>query len=121
MGLNCTYCSAMQVHLTVVSYWHGLTQLRSLSLINVCYVATDATCLYNFLAAGAAANLTSLVLGNSQGLSFLSDNVLQGLGQLLGPHKALKVLDLSGCIDVTDAGEVMAVTNLGQDNIRGHL
>eukprot|EP00775_Hariotina_reticulata_P011095 gene11095-11249_t len=103
-----------KVHLTVVSYWHGLTQLRSLSLINVCYVATDATCLYNFLAAGAAANLTSLVLGNSQGLSFLSDNVLQGLGQLLGPHKALKVLDLSGCIDVTDAGmqQLLGLTGL---------
>lgn len=100
-----------QVRLSVVSNWHSLQQLRSLSLIGLSFTAADAPALPAFLAAasagaGAAGTLTSLLLGDQQGLSFLSDSALQGLGGLLGGPSGcrLQVLDLSGCIELTDAG-----------------
>lgn len=88
----------------MVSAWHSLQQLQSLALIGLSFKAADAPHLTAFLAAGSAATLTSLILGDQQGLSFLSDAALQGLGDLLSPSCNLRVLDLSGCIELTDAG-----------------
>jgi hypothetical protein len=94
-----------QVRLSVVSCWHPLQQLQSLALIGLAFTAADAPALAAFLAAGSAATLTSLILGDQQGLSFLSDDALQGLGGLMQRSSRLQHLDLSGCIELTDAGE----------------
>lgn len=97
----------------MLACWHSLQQLHSLGLIGLAFTAADTSHLTAFLAAGSAATLTSLVLGDQQGLSFLSDNALEGLGSLLGPSCRLKVLDLSGCIELTDAGEGHSVCVYG--------
>ena len=111
----------------MVSSWHSLQQLQHLALIGLSVTAQDAPALTAFLAAGAAVTLTSLILGDQQGLSFLSDAALDGLGALLSSSgscggsrggssssscgssssssRGLRVLDLSGCIEITDAGE----------------
>jgi hypothetical protein len=98
----------------VVSSWHSLQQLQHLALIGLSVTAQDAPALTAFLAAGSAVTLTSLILGDQQGLSFLSDAALDGLGALLSSSsscgsssssRGLLVLDLSGCIEITDAGE----------------
>lgn len=95
----------LQVRLSVVSHWHPLQQLHTLALIGLAFTAADAPALSAFLAAGSAVTLTSLILGDQQGLSFLSDAALQGLGDsmALGAPR-LQNLDLSGCIELTDAG-----------------
>jgi hypothetical protein len=90
--------------MSVVSNWHPLRQLRSLALIGLAFTAADASALAAFLAAGSAVTVTSLILGDQQGLSFLSDAALEGLGELMRPGGRLQLLDLSGCIELTDAG-----------------
>ncbi|WIA29665.1 hypothetical protein OEZ86_012149 [Tetradesmus obliquus] len=93
-----------KVRLNVLACWHSLRRLERLTLIGLSFTAADAHHLTAFLQAGAASSLTSLVLGDQQGLNFLSDAALEGLGRLLGPAGKLQVLDLSGCIELTDAG-----------------
>jgi hypothetical protein len=77
--------------MSVVSNWHPLRQLRSLALIGLAFTAADASAL-------------ALIMGDQQGLSFLSDAALEGLGELMRPGGRLQLLDLSGCIELTDAG-----------------
>lgn len=92
----------------MLACWHSLRRLERLTLIGLSFTAAYAHHLTAFLQAGAASSLTSLVLGDQQGLNFLSDAALEGLGRLLGPAGKLQVLDLSGCIELTDAGEPSA-------------
>lgn len=92
----------------MLASWHSLTRLQQLTLVGLAFSAADTHHLHSFLAVGAAASLTSLVLGDQQGLNFLGDRALEGLGQLLGPQRKLKVLDLSGCIELTDQGVLLA-------------
>lgn len=95
-----------------MSCWHTLQQLQSLALIRLAFTAADAPALAAFLAAGSAATLTSLILGDHQGLSFLSDEALQDLGELMLPSSSrLQHLDLSGCIELTDAGNKTGTAN----------
>jgi hypothetical protein len=82
--------------------------LERLTLIGLAFAAADAHHLTAFLQAGPCSSLTSLVLGDQQGLNFLSDKALEGLGRLLNPAGKLRVLDLSGCIELTDAGGIPA-------------
>eukprot|EP00882_Tetradesmus_deserticola_P027382 GHRQ01030288.1.p1 GENE.GHRQ01030288.1~~GHRQ01030288.1.p1 ORF type:complete len:130 (-),score=53.52 GHRQ01030288.1:611-1000(-) len=98
----------MQVRVSVLACWHSLRCLERLTLIGLTFTAADVHHIVDFLTAGACSGLTSLVLGDRQGLNFLSDRALEGLGRLLGPAGKLRVLDLSGCIELTDAGEAAA-------------
>lgn len=93
----------------MLSCWHNIKKLKTLTLIGLSANPTDMNHLKPFLAAGAAQHLTALVLGDHQGLSFLSDGALEGLGNLLGPVGKIRVLDLSGCIELTNAGEYVRI------------
>lgn len=97
----------LQVRLSVVSHWHPLQQLHTLALIGLAFTAADAPALSAFLAAGSAVTLNSLTLGDQQGLSFLNDAALQGLGDSMARGARLQNLDLSGCIELTDAGRCL--------------
>lgn len=104
LALEC-FLKSSQVKLSILSCCHSLTALQTLTLIGLSVNPNGSSSLNPFLAAGAALTLTSLVLGDQQGLSFLSDGALEGLGELLGPLGRIRVLDLSGCIESTDIGE----------------
>lgn len=82
-----------KVRLSVLASWHSLHQLASLALIGLAVAAADAHHLPAFLAAGPGISLTSLQLGDSQGLTFLSDSALQGVGALLAPALSLRRLE----------------------------
>jgi hypothetical protein len=95
----------MQVQWQVLPSLAGLSRLRSLVLVGLSCTPADGHLLAPLLAGGAGACLTRLVLGDGCRLTLLGDEVLRAA---VAPHcSRLQVLDLSGCMDITSAGEAM--------------
>lgn len=81
-------------------FWHGLRNLSSLTLISLAF-PEDSAELAAMLASGCGAQLTQLVLGDNMTLSFIRDVAVQAVPSHC---KSLKLLDVSGCMELTDAG-----------------
>jgi hypothetical protein len=94
----------MQVQWQVLPSLAGLSRLRSLVLVGLSCTPADGHLLAPLLAGGAGACLTRVVLGDGCRLTLLGDEVLRSA---VAPYcSRLQVLDLSGCMDITSAGEV---------------
>ena len=85
--------------------WAGLGQLSKLPLLQqlncsgVKYLAEHAA---TTTLPSVISRLTSLILGDTCTLSFVDDSLLE----LVGKHGvALRQLDCSGCIDISDQGK----------------
>ncbi|GBF95996.1 hypothetical protein Rsub_08811 [Raphidocelis subcapitata] len=97
---------------SVLSSWHAL-RLESLTLVGLTATPADVSALADLLAAGCGEGLTRLVLGDACSLSFVPDAAI-GAALCACSPRALRRLDLSGSLELTDAGlaPVSALTGL---------
>ncbi|KIY98511.1 hypothetical protein MNEG_9454 [Monoraphidium neglectum] len=90
------------VRWSVLGSWTAL-RLTSMELVGLSCGPPDAGALAAMLGAGCGATLQRLVLGDARTLSFVPDLAVAAALRACSPS-ALRHLDLSGCLEVTDAG-----------------